>query len=75
MTTRTLSVSMWQIAVLIRFEALQNFLSVEERHLVKSALLEDRKKSIDAKINAEVACSGIESGGSAHLERYKNIIS
>ncbi|KAE8885374.1 hypothetical protein PF005_g4000 [Phytophthora fragariae] len=73
---------MWQVAVLTRFEALQSFLSSDERESVKSALFEQRgADSINAETNepateeAAASSSSLETqttaGGSAHLERWK----
>ncbi|KAG2776127.1 hypothetical protein PC129_g16781 [Phytophthora cactorum] len=66
---------MWQVAVLAHFEALQNFLSADEREWVKSALFERRQAP---RVNAETSGHKAEGDAtaatnneaeSAHLER------
>ncbi|KAF1781433.1 P-loop containing nucleoside triphosphate hydrolase [Phytophthora cactorum] len=67
---------MWQVAVLARFEVLQNFLSADEREWVKSALFERRGQA--PQVNAEISEHKAEEDAtaatnneaeSAHLER------
>ncbi|KAG3112547.1 hypothetical protein PI124_g8696 [Phytophthora idaei] len=68
---------MWQVAVLARFEVLQNFLSADEREWVKSALFERRQAP---QVNAEISEHKAEEDATAatnneaestHLERWK----
>ncbi|KAG3098577.1 hypothetical protein PI124_g10040 [Phytophthora idaei] len=66
---------MWQVAVLARFEALQNFLSADEREWVKSALFERRQaprvnaETSEHKAEGDATAATNNEAESAHLER------
>ncbi|KAL7689399.1 hypothetical protein Plhal304r1_c016g0060261 [Plasmopara halstedii] len=62
---------MWQMAILTRFEALQNFLSTDEHHYLKSALFEQHKAfQVNAEIQSKEDSIETNNGESAHLERW-----
>ncbi|KAG7381178.1 G patch domain and ankyrin repeat-containing protein 1 [Phytophthora pseudosyringae] len=69
---------MWQVAVLTRFEALQSFLSGDERESVRLALFEQRGAAQASAEASEPKTEGATAeaetpaaGGSAHLERWR----
>ncbi|KAF4138228.1 hypothetical protein GN958_ATG12580 [Phytophthora infestans] len=65
---------MWHLAVVIRFEALRNFLSADERERVKAALFERRHINAESSgYTAEEDATGATNNEaeSAHLERWK----
>ncbi|ETM54127.1 hypothetical protein L914_02491 [Phytophthora nicotianae] len=68
---------MWRVAVLTRFETLQNFLSADERDWVKSALFDGRQapqvnaETCERKAEEDATTATTSEAESAHLERWK----
>ncbi|ETI54606.1 hypothetical protein, variant [Phytophthora nicotianae CJ01A1] len=68
---------MWRVAVLTRFETLQNFLSADERDWVKSALFDGRQapqvnaETCERKAEEDATAATTSEAESAHLERWK----